>query len=217
MYSTDAFPRSAARPGEPALQVRAARPDLRPDASAFRAAVVLLAGPLHAFNIDRIAGRCGLPRAVVAACVRRLIDNGVWEAGTAVYPWSDPDDPRFWNDAAVAEGRLLRRTRPGGQVEWAPAGRWEKAFDYVGPQGDPGGALLYLDCAADPPRAAGPPAAPDGSPAAPGAAPPLAAARVPALCAAGGGWPGAPATDTGPAPAGSVSVPELFPGAHWLV
>jgi hypothetical protein len=154
-----------------------------------------------------------------------------------VYPWSGPDDPRFWNDVAVAEGRLLRRTRSDGQVEWAPAGSWDKAFDYVGPQGDPGGAVLYLDAApaadaerADAERAeaerAGAAEAldPPGRPAEPTPRPrvapaaPYAAAGVPALRMAGGGWLGGPGAEAvaGVAAAGTPRLPELFPGADWL-
>ena len=120
MSSILALPASGPRPGDARDRVRGARPDLPPDASAFRAALVLLAGPEHRFNIDRIAVRCALPRPWVAACVRRLIDNGVWAGGRAVYPWDTPDDPRFWNDVAVAEGRLLRRlTHPQSTFEGA--------------------------------------------------------------------------------------------------
>ncbi|HYR09207.1 MAG TPA: hypothetical protein VEQ60_15595 [Longimicrobium sp.] len=215
---------SEPRSGDARDRVRRARPDLSRDASAFRAAVVLLAGPEHRFNIDRIAVRCALPRPWVAACVRRLIDNGVWAGGRAVYPWATPDDPRFWNDAAVAEGRLLRRTRPDGRVEWAPPGAWEKAYDFIGPQSEPGGAVLYLD----------PGTVDDGSPApASSAAAPCAereaARRATARVAdafpelrfgapapAGGGWMGAPAPASPFAGAGAPSLPDLFPGTDWL-
>jgi hypothetical protein len=223
MSSMPALPASGPRPDDARDRVRRARPDLSPDAPVFRAAVVLLAGPEHRFNIDRVAVRCALPRAWVAACVRRLIDNGVWGGGRAVYPWTTPDDPRFWNDAAVAEGRLLRRTHADGRVEWAPPGSWEKAYDFVGPQSEPGGAVLYLD--AGPARDSRP--APVSSPArpaeveAPSGEPrdrpePPAERRVPAQTLVGGGWMRAPAPGAAFAGAGAPSLPDLFPGADWL-
>lgn len=206
---------TAACPDAP-QRVRAARPDLPCESSAFRAAVVLLAGPEHGFNIDRIAARCGLARASVAACVRRLIDNGVWAGGRDQCAWRGPDDPRFWNDCAVAEGRLLRRTLPDGMVEWAPPGRWEKAYDFVGPQSDPGGAVLYLDSAdeaqEDAARAASP--APFARPAKEPPAGTRATLELPRLRIAGSGLPGgAPEPGRGGAAAG---MPELFPDAAWL-
>lgn len=196
-------------------RVRDARPDLHPDSSAFRAALVLLAGPEMRFNVDRVAVRCRLPRAQAAACVRRLIDNGVWGAGGAACPWHGPGDPRFWNDVAVAEGRLLRRTHPDGRVEWAPPGRWEKAYDFVGPQSDPGGAVLYLDATQDaspldPPLPATATAADVPRP------PPRALPAVfpGAVLTGAGGWRDA---DAEPVPAGAAAgLPELFPGADWL-
>lgn len=221
MHTAPALSTSHPRPGDAAQRVRNARPDLSTDAPAFRAAVVLLAGPELRFNIDRIATRCALPRPWVAACVRRLVDNGVWVVGRAEYPWRGPDDPRFWNDAAVAEGRLLRRARDGGGVEWAPAGAWEKAYDFVGPQSDPGGALLYFDAA---PECAGPEgSAPEAdapgigtvdqagsaSPAVPGAAARPSAGSTPDPTRAGG-----VAVEHAPVP---VSFPALAgAGDGWL-
>lgn len=215
------------RPGDAPQRVRAARPDLPADAPAFRAAVVLLAGPELRFNIDRIATRCALPRPWVAACVRRLIDNGVWACGRAEYSWRGPDDFRFWNDAAVGEGRLLRRALPEGGVEWAPAGAWEKAYDFLGPQSDPGGAVLYMDTAPEPAEP-GPVAAraPAPEPAAERPRPVIVAAeretrppavRMPTLRRVGDGWLGmAPVDDLVLAGAGAGAAPDLFPGANWL-
>lgn len=200
MSPTFILPPPPARTCEPRQRVCAARPDLPSDSPAFQAAVVLLAGPEQGFNIDRIAVRCALPRAAVAACVRRLIDNGVWVAGRAVCAWRGPDDPRFWNDAAVAEGRLVRRTGPRESIEWAPPGQWAKAYDFVGPQSDPGGAVLYLDCA----DAEGTPAA-DGAPAAPEHL--RDGASVPATVC----LPGLRLV-----PGAAAGVPDLFPGADWL-
>lgn len=197
--------------------IRAARPDLAADTPAFRAAVVLLAGPRHGFNIDRIARRYGLARPWVAACVRRLVDNGVWAGGTAACPWHHADDPRFWNDAAVAEGRMLRRS-VGECVEWAPPGRWEKAYDFVGPQSEPGGPVLYLDPVLPPAAEAEaelPVPVPRPAPAPPAAAPDAARPH--------GRWIelgtplrvyGAP-TERVPVAAGGGH-PDLFPEADWL-
>jgi len=107
------------------------RPELNRESLRFRSAVLLLAGPGLRFNIDRMAGRTQTPRAVVAACTRRLFDNGVWHPDGALYSWVSPDDPQFWNDVGVAEGRLCRRLDTLGRIEWAPAGVWRKAYAFV--------------------------------------------------------------------------------------
>ena len=107
------------------------RPNLPADSLSFRAAVLLLAGPALNFNVDRLAGRTQCARPVVAACARRLFDNGVWRADGPVYSWRSPDDEAFWNDVAVAEGKLCRRTDRFGCIEWAAAGAWRKAYDFV--------------------------------------------------------------------------------------
>ena len=191
-------------------RLRALRPDLADDGSTFRAALVLLAGPEAGFNIDRIARRTGAPRHLVAACARRLYDNGVWSADGAACPWSGPEDFRFWNDVAVAEGRMLRRMDDAGRAEWAPAGAWSKAYDFVGPQGDPGGAVVYL-APGDAPNA--PPAAEPRPRALRDAAPLAAAPPAPAPRVA---WLGA-APEAAPALAlGGAAAPELFPGTAWL-
>lgn len=108
------------------------RPELKQDNIRFRAAVLLLAGPGFRFNIDRMAGRTQTPRALVAACTRRLFDNGVWQPDGALYAWMSPDDPQFWDDVGVAEGRLCRRLDELGRIEWAPAGVWRKAYAFGG-------------------------------------------------------------------------------------
>ncbi|MGH7461364.1 MAG: hypothetical protein ACREMA_10090, partial [Longimicrobiales bacterium] len=100
----------------------------------FRAALLLLIGPGVGFNIDRIACRAQMPRSVVAACTRRLFDNGVWHPDGPVYTWQAPDDRLFWSDVGVAEGRLCRRTDRLGRIEWADAGEWHKAYDFGGPK-----------------------------------------------------------------------------------
>ena len=93
-----------------------------------RAAVLLLAGPALNFNIDRMAGRTGMPRAFVAACTRRLFDNGIWEHAGPVYTWKTPADEDFWRDVAVGEGNMHRRRGQNGQIEWAEPGVWKKEY-----------------------------------------------------------------------------------------
>ena len=172
---------------DPRARLRALRPDLPCEGASFRAALVLLAAPDAGFNIDRVARRTGVPRHWVAACARRLRDNGVWGPDGARVAWSGPEDFRFWNDVGVAEGRLLRRRDAHGKTEWAPAGAWAKAYDYVGPQADPGGPVLYLV---------------DDEP----TPPPALSAAAPAPCAPPAGRPAA----------GGAHPVDLFPGAAWL-
>ncbi|HEX6909998.1 MAG TPA: hypothetical protein VF142_06375, partial [Longimicrobium sp.] len=104
-----------------------------------------------------------------------------------------------------------------------PPGGWEKAYDFVGPQSEPGGAVLYLD--PGPAGDSGP--APVSSPGRPveRAAPlgvprdppgPSAERRVPAQARAGGGWMSAPGPGAAFAGAGAPTLPDLFPGADWL-
>jgi hypothetical protein len=130
----------------PREAIRAARPGLDPDSPTFHAALVLLAGPGAQFNVHRIARQTGCPGGRAAACARRLFDNGVWGGGRAEYAWSSPADPRFWDDVGVAEGRLCRRGS-GARTEWAPAGAWRKAYDYVSCES--GVAVRYLAEEAD--------------------------------------------------------------------
>jgi hypothetical protein len=68
----------------------------------FRAALLLLVGPAAKFNVDRMAWRTQIPRAMVAACARRLFDNG----------------------------QLCRRTDPLGRIEWAAPGSWRKSYEF---------------------------------------------------------------------------------------
>jgi hypothetical protein len=114
-------------------RIRRYNSDLEHDSIAFRAAVILLAGLEFGHNIDRIARRTGYDRAFVARVARRLTDNGVWKGGVTVADWSSSDEASgtFWNDVAVAEGKMCRRIGAAGQIEWAPAGFWNKDFQYV--------------------------------------------------------------------------------------
>lgn len=128
-------------------RIRRYNSDLQPDCIAFRSAVILLAGLEYGHNIDRIARRTSYDRAFVARVARRLTDNGVWKAGVTVADWSSSDEASgtFWNDVAVAEGKMCRRIGPAGQIEWAPAGFWNKNFQYVSPENDSELSTEYHD------------------------------------------------------------------------
>ncbi|MGH7467501.1 MAG: hypothetical protein ACRENP_05890 [Longimicrobiales bacterium] len=106
------------------------RPELLQDSLTFRAALLLMVGPAASFNVDRMAGRSQIPRSVVAACARRLFDNGVWKPDGPLYAWRSPDDDQFWFDVSVAEGQLCRRTDPLGRIEWAAPGSWRKPYEF---------------------------------------------------------------------------------------
>ena len=132
-------------------RIRRYNPDVDPNSDTFKAAVLLLAALEYGQNIDVLARRTGFDRSLVARCVRRLIDNGVWQSGRAVTEWSPADEAcgSFWNDVAVAEGKMCRRAAADGSLEWAPAGFWNKNFHFV----DAGAANrqnnLYLDPLSD--------------------------------------------------------------------
>jgi hypothetical protein len=128
-------------------RIRHYNSDLRSDDPTFRAAVILLAGVEYGHNIDLLARRTGYDRALVARIARRLIDNGVWKGGVTVADWSSADEASgtFWNDVAVAEGKMCRRFTPDGRIEWAPAGFWNKNFGFIDPGADQRLATLYLD------------------------------------------------------------------------
>lgn len=208
-------------PSDLRARIRRARPELSTEHPLFRAAVLLLAAPPARFNIDRLAHATGYPRAFVAACARRLIDNGVWRDGAAHTAAADPAEPAFWNDAAVATGGLCRRVSASGAAEWAPPGTWSKPYDFVGGVRGPGLAIAYQDPA---PAQAEPdgPGAVDEAPAEP--APPRVAPLPPRT---GRRFdprpyddpPAPPRVWLGPA-AQVVGAPaaagELFPGAAWL-
>jgi hypothetical protein len=133
--------------GDLEARIRRYNSDLEKDSVTFRVAVILLAGLEYGHNIDRISRRTGCERAFVARVARRLTDNGVWNAGVTVADWSSTDEASgtFWNDVAVAEGKMCRRIGPTGQIEWAPAGFWNKSFHYVEQEDDAGLSTLYLD------------------------------------------------------------------------
>jgi len=133
-------------------RIRRYNADLEPTSLAYRAAVILLAGQEFGHNIDRIARRTGYPGSLVSQVARRLIDNGVWNAGVTVADWSGSEHASgsFWNDVAVAEGKMCRRIGPGGSIEWAPAGFWNKSFQFVDPEADNSLSTLYHDAGASP-------------------------------------------------------------------
>jgi hypothetical protein len=148
-YTPDPGAAPRARPGirEFEARIRHYNSDLQPADPAFRAAVILLAGLEYGHNIDQLARRTGYDRALVARIARRLIDNGVWKSGVTVADWSSSDEASgtFWNDVAVAEGKMCRRIGGDGRIEWAPAGFWNKNFQFVDPGADKRLDTLYLD------------------------------------------------------------------------
>jgi hypothetical protein len=116
-------------------RVRRYNSDIDPDSERFRAAVLLLAAFDVGQNIDTLSRKTGFNRAFVSKVARRLIDNGVWSGGRTVSDWSATDEASgfaFWNDVGVAEGRLCRRRNESGAIEWAPAGYWNKSYDFTG-------------------------------------------------------------------------------------
>ena len=148
-YAPETGGPQAPRPGvrEFEARIRHYNSDLEPSDPAFRAAVILLAGLEYGHNIDQLARRTGYDRAFVARTARRLIDNGVWKSGVTVADWSSSDEASgtFWNDVAVAEGKMCRRIGSDGRIEWAPAGFWNKNFQFLDPGADKRLATLYLD------------------------------------------------------------------------
>jgi hypothetical protein len=176
------------------------RPELSEDSVTFRAAVLLLTGPGVAFNVDRMAWRTQIPRAIVSACTRRLFDNGVWHPDGPVYVWHSPDDVQFWNDVSVAEGKLCRRVDRLGRIEWANPGAWQKPYDF----GEAGSEALSVDyqCQHEP-------VVPKGLPNADLRRPSREVNPEPELA---GVTSETPATWLGEA-----QPTELFPGASWLM
>jgi hypothetical protein len=115
-------------------RVRRYNSDIDPTSDRFRTAVLLLAALDVGQNIDVLARKTSYSRAFVAKVARRLIDNGVWSGGKTISEWAPADEASgvaFWNDVAVAEGRLCRRTVENGAIEWAPPGYWNKSYDYT--------------------------------------------------------------------------------------
>lgn len=127
--------------GAPHLAKALGDPDRSPMALTFRAALLLLAAREIGQNVDRLAARTGTTRSFVARCARRLLDHGVWADGETVCEWGDegPAHPSFWNDVAVAEGKMCRRVDESGAFEWDPVGDWIKFYEYRDPS-KPSGA-----------------------------------------------------------------------------
>ena len=134
-------------------RIRRYNSDLEPNSPTFRSAVILLAGLEYGQNIDLLARKTGYDRSFVARVARRLIDNGIWKAGATIADWTSSDEASgtFWSDVAVAEGKMCRRIGADGRPEWAPAGFWNKSFQFVDPGADQRLATLYLDPNANPP------------------------------------------------------------------
>jgi hypothetical protein len=114
------------------LRIRRYNSDIDIGSETFRAAVLLLLASESGQNIDMLARRTGFDRPFVARCARRLIDNGVWQGGLTVAEWTAGDEASgsFWNDVAVAMGKLCRRIGADGLTEWAPAGFWNKSYGF---------------------------------------------------------------------------------------
>lgn len=198
-------------------RIRRYNSDIDPGSDTFRAAVLLLASLEYGQNVELLARRTGYPRSFVAKCARRLIDNGVWSEGRMVASWSPQDEASgaFWNDVAVAEGKLCRRANPDGEIEWAPAGYWKKSYEFIESADQPLSAV-YRD-----------PAQPARTPV-PEQAPPTQPETVPAPGEAGEAEVVAEHEDA-PRPGDAVDAPvppgpagpkrrpdELFPGTVWL-
>ncbi len=128
-------------------KIRRYNADLPPSSPTFKAAVLLFCGLEFGHNIDALSRRTSYERPFVARIARRLIDNGVWKCGVTVADWSSSDEASgtFWNDVAVAEGKMCRRIGPDGRIEWAPAGFWNKSFHFVDPEADQKLAAVYFD------------------------------------------------------------------------
>lgn len=92
---------------------------------------LLLLAAKEGQNLARLARRLGCSPSFVSRCARRLLENGVWQDGRTVAEWLDegPTHPAFWDDVAVAEGVLCRRTTEAGGFEWAPAGDWIRPYE----------------------------------------------------------------------------------------
>ena len=184
------------------------RPEMPVDSPTFRAAVLLLVGHALSFNVDRMAARTQTPRAFVAACTRRLFDNGVWQADGPVYTWTSPDDTQFWKDVSVAEGLLCRRVDRLGRIEWARAGAWRKHYEFAARESD--ALAVAYTCESDLPQTKAVEALEIEEPFVPEPPRPRNERPVPALAAsammpAGNTW-------LGSKPVGN----ELFPNAQWL-
>ena len=155
------MPADSQRPTPPAnrtpvetirARVRRYNSDIDGKSDTFRAAVLLLVAVEYGQNVELLTRRTGIDRPFVSKCARRLIDNGVWSGGQTVADWTAGDEASgsFWNDVAVAEGKLCRRTLEDGTIEWAPAGYWNKGYHFV----DPGTArqlnTVYFDAGPQP-------------------------------------------------------------------
>jgi hypothetical protein len=136
-------------------RIRRYNSDIDPKSDTYRSAVLLLAGLEFGHNIDVLARRAGIDRSFVAKAARRLIDNGVWVAGRTVAEWTALDEASgaFWNDVAVGEGKLCRRTLPDGAIEWAPAGFWNKSYHFVDQAVTESMTTTYFDPGARPTEA----------------------------------------------------------------
>jgi hypothetical protein len=197
-------------------RIRRYNSDIDAGSDTFRAAVLLLASLEYGQNVELLARRTGYPHSFVAKCARRLIDNGVWSEGRMVASWSPQDEASgaFWNDVAVAEGKLCRRANADGEIEWAPAGYWKKSYEFIESTDQPLSAV-YRDPAQPAPAAEQPqPRPPEPAPRAgvadEGETSP--AEDEPAAPPADAVEPAVPHPPSGP----KRPPDELFPGTVWL-
>jgi hypothetical protein len=201
-----------------ALRARRFGIDANVGSDTYHAAILLIASAEMGQNLERLARRTGVPRPFASKCARRLIDNGVWAGGQTMSAWvSDPAAREaFAKDVAVAEGKLLRRTGPGGRMEWAPAGSWNKGYEKS--DENAGLSATYTDVA---PRAEHAVALPSeletpvpAKPATADAAAPIAPADPVPVAAV----PEPLEQDQGPSapPRPAPSLEEIFSGAVWL-
>ncbi|HET8654083.1 MAG TPA: hypothetical protein VFL93_01020 [Longimicrobiaceae bacterium] len=189
---------SEAVPSVHELRARISRsdPTLDPGQPAFRAAVVLLAARHVGQNVDRLARYTRVARGELARFARRLCDNGVWRGSRTHCLWH-PDEELgafFWADVEIALGRMCRRVSEGF-TEWAPAGHWNKSYDFVSPAAASSPSVLYYDRGPEPT----PPVAADPVERPPAAQPSSPLPRPPRE-----------------SPRGRGVGAEIFPGATWL-
>jgi hypothetical protein len=182
-------------------------PSLDPGQPAFRAAVVLLAARYVGQNVDRLARYTRVAPGELARFARRLCDNGVWRGSRTHCLWQ-PDAELgafFWADVEIALGRMCRRVSEG-VTEWAPAGHWNKSYDFVSPAAASSTSVLYYDRGPEP--IPSPPAALD---------PVDPPAAVDPMERATTERPSSPLPrPPRESPLGRGANAEIFPGATWL-
>ncbi|CAN5830053.1 hypothetical protein BH23GEM3_BH23GEM3_03460 [soil metagenome] len=198
-----------------------ADPERNPIASAYWAARVLLAGLDYTQNVDALARRIGCSRNFIARCSRRLIDNGVWQGGQTICDWEGERqlNASFWNDVAVAEGKLCRRVGEDGRLEWAAMGEWTKRYDYVKAEAEPDGlGADYIVLEPYNPEVEAPLASADHESDTDSEPAPRPMAPAPKKSVERSSRPTQPPVSrVQPAPRPRQPLPEIFPDAQWLM